>query len=88
MYELEVRVCGIPAIARVLHYRPYEPAYRRGHPDNWEPASPPEIDFEILDRRGRPAPWLQRKLSARDMDELACELIERMEQLESEAWMD
>ena len=25
---------------------------------------------------------------ARDMDELACELIERMEQLESEAWMD
>jgi len=77
--EIDVRVCGIPAIARVLHYRPYEPAYRRGHPDNWEPASPPEIDFEILDRRGRPAPWLDRKLTNEDRARLERELIEYLE---------
>jgi hypothetical protein len=77
--DIDVRVCGIPAIARVLHYRPYEPAYRRGHPDNWEPASPPEIDFEILDRRGRPARWLERKLTERERERIERELIEYLE---------
>jgi len=77
--DIDVRVCGIPAIARVLHYRPYEPAYRRGHPDNWEPASPPEIDFEILDRRGRPAPWLERKLTERERERIERGLIEYLE---------
>jgi hypothetical protein len=77
--DIDVRVCGIPAIARVLHYRPYEPAYRRGHPDNWEPASPPEIDFEILDRRGRPAPWLDRKLNNEARARLERGLIEYLE---------
>ena len=77
--DIDVLVCGIPAIARVLHYRPYEPAYRRGHPDNWEPASPPEIDFEILDRRGRPAPWLDRKLNNEARARLERELIEYLE---------
>jgi hypothetical protein len=77
--DIDVRVCGIPAIARVLHYRPYEPAYRRGHPDNWEPASPPEIDFEILDRRGRPARWLERKLTERERERIERELIDYLE---------
>lgn len=77
--DIDVRVCGIPAIARVLHYRPYEPAYRRGHPDNWEPASPPEIDFEILDRRGRPAPWLERKLTDAERERIERDLIEYLE---------
>jgi hypothetical protein len=76
---VEINVCGIPAIARVLHYRPYEPAYRRGHPDNWEPASPPEIDFEILDRRGRPAPWLARKATEQERRRIEAELIEQLE---------
>lgn len=76
---VEINVCGIPAIARVLHYRPYEPAYRRGHPDNWEPDSPPEIDFEILDRRGRPAPWLERKLTDAERERIERELIEHLE---------
>ena len=80
--DIEVRVCGIPAIARVLHYRPYEPAYRRGHPDNWEPASPPEIDFEILDLRGRPAPWLDRKLNNEARARLERDLIEYLEEPE------
>lgn len=80
--EIDVRVCGIPAIARVLHYRPYEPAYRRGHPDNWEPASPPEIDFEILDRRGRPAPWLERKLTDAERERIGRDLIEYLEEPE------
>lgn len=79
MDEIDIRVCGIPAIARVLHYRPYEPAYRRGHPDNWEPASPPEIDFEILDRRGRPAPWLERKLTDAERGRIGRDLIEYLE---------
>jgi hypothetical protein len=27
-----------------------------------------ECDWEILDRRGRPAPWLQRKVDAKEED--------------------
>lgn len=61
--ELEVRILGIPAIARVTYFQPRVPARRHGHPDTWEPAIEEELEFELLDRRGRPAPWLERKLT-------------------------
>jgi hypothetical protein len=42
-----------------------------------DPPEPEEFEFTILDRRGRPAPWLERKLTEADSDRLLAEYLER-----------
>ena len=36
-----------------------------------------EFDYNVLDRRGRPAPWLERKLTDADKDRLFDEAIKK-----------
>ncbi len=69
MYALfEIQAAGIPALAGVTHYCHQAPF--RGSPyrcdSDWDYLGYEEIEWEILDRRGRPAPWLDRKLSPAD----------------------
>jgi hypothetical protein len=52
--EVEVRVAGIPAIARVGS------VYRAG--DGWHEPRTIEFNYVLLDRRGRRARWLDHKL--------------------------
>ena len=59
--ELDTRICGIPCIVRVTHFSP-------GTPHGRELGDDPCWEYEVLDRRGRPAPWLARKIAARDED--------------------
>ena len=81
--EIDVRVCGIPAIARVTHYWPGDPGYMSGPPDRCYPPEPAELDWELLDRRGRPAPWLERKLTDAERERIERELLEYLEEPES-----
>jgi hypothetical protein len=65
--------CGIPCQVEVTSYRP-------GTPDGrWEPGDPTEIEWQLLDRRGRRAPWLERKLTQAQNDDLEQEAITFME---------
>lgn len=57
------RIAGIPCQVELTYFDPGEPPFLLGHPDNWEPGVPPEVRFDVLDRRGRPAPWLEKKMS-------------------------
>ena len=66
--EIEHRVCGIPCIIGVTDYEGYTPAYTSGLPENCYPAEGGSGDFEILDRKGYRAKWLEKKLTARDED--------------------
>ena len=75
MSEFDAPVCGIPCTIRVLSWDAYIPAQISGPPDNCYPAEGGYGEWEIFDRRGRPAPWLEKKLHA-DKRELA-----RIEQL-------
>lgn len=60
--ECEIMVCGIPALACDIRYTHGEsPCYSEYCPS---PGAPEEVEFTVCDRRGRPAPWLQRKLDA------------------------
>lgn len=74
---IPVRVAGIPALAGIVGYTAGRPAILTGHPDHRAPADPEEIEFEILDRRGRPAPWLERKLAAADRQRIEDQLVKR-----------
>lgn len=67
--EIPVKVCGIPAIARVDSYHPGSPPILTGHPDRCCPGEPDEVEFTICDRRGRPAEWLERKMTDADRDD-------------------
>ena len=79
MTEFESTVCGIPCIVRVLEWEPFVPMYTGGHPDNWMPEEGGYGHWEILDRRGRPAPWLERKMTQADQDRIAAEVYDKME---------
>ena len=80
---ISCRVQGIPAQARLLSYSPFRDG-RRGHPDSWLPDEPEYLEYEILDRRGYSAPWLERKLTPDDRTSIESALLEaRKEAVES-----
>lgn len=75
--EIETRVSGIPCIAKVTHYTSV-----RGNPradSDWDYTGYTECEFEILDRRGKPAAWLERKVTDDDRQRIEQEITEQLE---------
>jgi hypothetical protein len=72
MTDYIIRVLGgLPALARVTAYVPFVPA-------TWTaPAEGHEVEFEILDRGGRRAPWLERRLMPKDLAGIEGDLLKR-----------
>jgi hypothetical protein len=66
----DTKVAGIPCQCSVTHYLPGTPEYINGLPENCYPAEPEEFEFDILDRRGKPALWLEKKLTPADHERL------------------
>lgn len=61
--EIEGRVAGIPCIIAVTDYEKYIPAYTSGRPEDCYPSEGGYGEWELLDRRGRRAEWLERKVN-------------------------
>lgn len=56
-------VQGIPCQVEVTHFIPAVPMYVYGPGmGEAEPPEPAEISFRLLDRKGYPAKWLEKKL--------------------------
>ena len=79
MTEIETTVCGIPCIVKVLSWEPYVPAKVSGPPEDCYPAEGGYGNWELLDRKGRAAPWLEAKMTEQDRRVLEEELFNRME---------
>lgn len=61
---MRTRIQGIPCQVEVTHYEAYSPA-------SWhEPASGGEIEFEVYDRRGYRAAWLEAKVTEADEERI------------------
>ena len=77
--QVPVRARGIPALAGITYYDYQAPL--RGSPylcacsDDFYGHE--ELEWVILDRRGKPAPWLDRKLTQADREEITRALLER-----------
>ena len=71
-YEFESTVAGIPCIIHITSYSGGRPA------THWEPCEYPEVEIEVCDRRGRPAPWLERKLDSKARADLETEALEHI----------
>lgn len=71
------RIAGIPCQCQVIRYNAGLPMRITG----WgfgdaEPPEPEEFEFEILDRRGRRAKWLERKVGEDEEARLLAEYLE------------
>lgn len=66
--EIEHRVAGIPCLIGVIDYDRVEGSFSYDAPSDMDYHGYTECDWEILDRRGRPAPWLARKINTREED--------------------
>lgn len=69
--KLETRIAGIPCLIGVTSYG--RPAYTAGAPENCDPGDCAEYD--VLDMRGKPAPWLVQKMKMADITRIL-ELID------------
>ena len=61
--EIDARVAGIPCLIGVTEYSHTSGSYSYNAPSDHDYYGYTEVDFEVLDRRGRPAAWLERKLN-------------------------
>ena len=71
---MNTKISGIPCQVEVTRFYKYRAATIWGHPDGWAPSEPDEISFQVLDRRGRVAPWLEEKLDEQDRRRIEDEL--------------
>jgi len=72
--EIETRVAGIPCIVGVTHFESVAGDSRAD--SDWDYYGYTEAEFEVLDRRGRPAPWLAKKLTSKDESRIEEEIAE------------
>ena len=77
--QIETRISGIPCLVDYSIHGHYEPARTYGPPERCYEAQYPEIDFDVLDRRGRPAPWLEKKLTQAERQRIETEIEEAHE---------
>ena len=76
--KIETTVSGIPAIIGVISYESAAPDYTCRDSDI-DFNGYIDIDFEVLDRRGRIAPWLSKKLTATSTERLEEQVIKYFE---------
>ncbi|HEX7387838.1 MAG TPA: hypothetical protein VF285_11285 [Castellaniella sp.] len=75
---LDTHICGIPCQVDVTHFISQRPMGSMADSDR-DCYGYTEIDFEVLDSRGRPAPWLARKMTDVDTRAVEQEIIAAQE---------
>jgi hypothetical protein len=64
--EIESRVAGIPCIIGVTYFDGVDGSYDYNAASDMDYHGYVECEFTVCDRRGRPAPWLERKMTGQD----------------------
>jgi hypothetical protein len=80
MSTIITHIQGIPCKAKMTYYSPARSARVYGPPEDCYEAEDAEVDFTILDRRGRSAAWLEKKMTDDDVFRIEGELIEAAEE--------
>ena len=77
MISVETTVSGIPCRAVVTRYFVQKACAWADNPDDYYGYT--EIEFDLHDRKGYPAPWLERKLTSKDRERVEFDIKERMQ---------
>jgi hypothetical protein len=70
--EFETRISGIPCIIQVTGYSE-TPSDFTSRESDWDYYGEIEIEFNVLDRKGYPAKWLEKKLTHSDNERILSE---------------
>ena len=71
--QIETRISGIPCTVTLDRMFVQKPLGRNCDSD-WDCYGYTEIEFTVRDRRGRLAPWLERKMTNKDQSRIENEL--------------
>lgn len=77
--EVPCRVQGIPCLIGVTHYNAVRGSYSSNAPSDLDFYGYVECEWDVLDQRGRPAPWLAKKLTADDTDQINAVIADHMD---------
>lgn len=72
--EIETTIAGIPCLIGVTHYECVRGSYNYHAASDMDYYGYSEAEWEVLDRKGYKAAWLERKLTARDHDRINAEI--------------
>lgn len=78
MTTLSSRIAGIPCLIEVISVVVQKPLGRMADSD-WDCYGYSDVEFEVQDRRGRKAPWLERKMTQADKARIETEILEYSE---------
>lgn len=67
---IQTRLAGIPCQIAVSNFKRVKGSYSYNAPSDLDYYGYTDYDYEVLDRRGRPAPWLERKVSTDEIDDI------------------
>lgn len=76
--EIETRVAGIPCIVGVTHFESVRGSFSYHAASDMDYYGYTESEWVVCDRRGRPAPWLERKLTSKDTSRIESEIAEQL----------
>ena len=76
--EIESRVAGIPCLIGVTDFSSVRGSYSYHADSDMDYYGYTESEWVVLDRRGRPAAWLERKLTDADRSRIEQEVAETM----------
>ena len=72
---METYIAGIPCHIDYTISGQYVPAKTNAPPEHCYPEEHPEVEFIVCDRRGRPAPWLEKKMTEQDSNRIELEIL-------------
>lgn len=72
---IETTVSGIPCQIQVDRCFVQKPMGRSADSD-WDCYGYEEIEFSVLDRKGYPAAWLEKKLTDADRERICAQILE------------
>lgn len=79
---METHIAGIPCQVEVTHFFVQKPLGPNCDSD-WDCYGYANIEFDVLDRKGYRAPWLEKKMSQADRERIEIQILEAHEEWES-----
>ena len=73
----ESQICGIPCKIEVNRFNKVKGSFRNDAPSDLDYRGYTESEWNVLDRRGRPAPWLERKITNEIRERIDGEVVEK-----------
>jgi len=68
------RLAGIPCLIGVRMCKKYPPNPKADNPDDYYGYC--DVDYDILDSKGKPAAWLEKKATKSDHDDIFNRVVE------------